>query len=163
MSTMVRRMPATLLAICLAAGVAWMKGQQTAASDPGYASQPGGTAEEKLWQVLILLGAGDGEGADWSGRLSVESGEIHAIDGYRFELPDRVLPEGGWRVATKATRILKSSPVEGNSRADETRVLPKGLLVRGSGPGTRLTVSTARGSFSVSPAGMSFGEIQREL
>src|SRR5260370_34150949 len=60
------------------------------------------------------------------------------------------------------TRILKSSPVEGNSSGDETRVIPKGLLVRGAGP-ARISVSTARGAVSISPARMAFGEIQQEL
>src|SRR5262245_41027769 len=113
------RVTTIMLISGLAACIAWMRAQQSAAPDPGYSAQPGGTPEENLWQVLILLGVGDREPADWSGRLSVEGGEIHAMDGYRFELPDRMLPQGGWQVRTQMTRILKGSPVEGASAADE--------------------------------------------
>src|SRR5437667_4816751 len=160
-STMVRptRVSIILLMAALAAGLVWLKAQQ---SDPAYSSQPGGTPEENLWQALILFGAGDSEPAAWNGHLTADAGEIHAVEGYRFELPDRLLPQGGWEARTQMTRILKSSPVEGNSSGDETRVIPKGLLVRGAGP-ARISVSTARGSFSVSPAGMAFGETQKEL
>src|SRR2546423_7942439 len=53
-STMVRptRVSIILLIAGLAAGLAWLTAQQSGASDPAYASQPGGTPEEKLWQVL---------------------------------------------------------------------------------------------------------------
>jgi hypothetical protein len=149
------------LMVILAVGLAWLHGQQTG-PDPAYSSQPGGTPEHNLWQILILFGAGDNQPSTWNGRLSVESGDVHAIDEYRFEPPDRILPQGGWEIRTQATRILKSSPVEGSGAA-ETRVIPKGLLVRGAGPGSRLSVSAGGASFSVHPANLRFDEIQREL
>jgi hypothetical protein len=92
-----------LLIAGLAAGLAWLKAQQ---SDSGSAAQPGGTPEEKLWQVLILFGAGDSQPAAWNGHLTVEAGEVHAIEGYRFELPDRLLPQGGWEARTQLSKIL---------------------------------------------------------
>ena len=152
-----------LLIASLAAGLAWLKAQQTAASDPAYASQPGGTPEEDLWQVLILFGAGDRDPFAWNGHLTAAGGDVHSIEGYRFELPDRVLPQGGWEAHTQMTRILKSSPVEGSGAGSETRVIPKGLLVRGTGKAARLSVTAGPGSFTVSPASLAFGEIQKEL
>src|SRR5678815_5691199 len=101
-----------LLTAGLAAGLAWLTAQQTPDLDPAYSSQPGGTSEEKLWQTLILFGVNDREPTAWNGSLSVEGGEIHNVEGYRFELPDRMLPQGGWEVKTQTTLILKSSPVE---------------------------------------------------
>src|SRR5882672_6741766 len=118
------RAGSVLLTASLAAGLAWLKAQQTAASDPAYASQPGGTPEENLWQALILFGVGDRDPAAWNGQLTVASGDVHSIEGYRFELPDRVLPQGGWEAHTQMTRILKTSPVEGSGSGDETRVIP---------------------------------------
>ncbi len=155
------RFASFLLVLLAAAGLAWLNGQQ-ADPDPAYSAQPGGTSDHNLWQILILFGTGDREPSAWNGRLSIEGGEIHAIEEYRFEPPDRMLPEGGWAIQTQATRILKTSPVEGSGSA-ETRVIPKGLLVRGAGPGARLTVSAAGQSFSSRPASLGFGEIQREL
>src|SRR5262245_57551727 len=107
------RVRVVLLVASLAAGLVWLKAQQTTASDPADASQPGGTPEENLWQMLILFGVGDRESTAWNGHLNVGGGDIHTVQGYRFELPDRVLPQGGWEVRTQMTRVMKSSPVEG--------------------------------------------------
>src|ERR1700722_13936581 len=104
---MIRPAASLFLIASLAAGLAWLKAQQTAASDPAYASQPGGTPEENLWQILILLGAGDTQPTTWNGTLSIDGGDLHAVEGYRFELPDRVLPQGGWEAKTQSTKILK--------------------------------------------------------
>src|SRR6476620_7408495 len=157
------RLSIILLIACLAAGLAWLKAQQASDADPAYSAQPGGTPEEKLWQVLILFGSGDREPAAWNGHLTIDGGDIHKIEGYRFELPDRLLPQGGWQAHTQLTRILKGSPVEGSGTGDETRVIPKGLLVRGTGPAARLSLSAGPASFTVSPVGMAFGEIQKEM
>lgn len=157
------RLATVLLIASLVAGLAWLKAQQAATTDASYSSLPGGTPEENLWQTLILFGVQDREATAWNGTLAISNGEINAIDGYRFELPDRILPQGGWEVKTQMTRILKSSPVEGPSGADETRVIPKGLLVRGTGSAARISLSTGHGSFAFSPANMVVGDIQKEL
>src|ERR1700733_420728 len=60
-----------------------------------YASQPGGTTEENLFEVLVMMGVGDQQPSEWNGTVSIGAGDIDSIDGYRFELPDRVLPQGG--------------------------------------------------------------------
>ena len=76
---MIRPAASVFLIAGLAAGLVWLKAQQTpAASDPAYASQPGGTSEENLWQVLILLGANDTQPTAWNGNLSIDGGDIHA-------------------------------------------------------------------------------------
>src|SRR5436305_9973067 len=71
---------------------------QDLANQAAYASEPGGTPEDRAWEVLILMGAGDTAAADWSGSLSASGGDIFEIDGYRTELPDRILPQGGWQI-----------------------------------------------------------------
>src|SRR5215472_10688443 len=77
-----------------------------------YITQPGGAPEDSLWTFLVLMGANDRKPSEWRGSVSIASGDIHSIDGYRFELPDRVLPQGGWVMSTKLEKILSSSPVE---------------------------------------------------
>jgi hypothetical protein len=115
----------------------------------GYDAEPGGTPEDHHWQVLVLMGAGDREAADWSGRASVENGALLEAQGYRFELPDRMLAEGGWRLATKVERIQFGA---GDPRRPEQGLLPKGVLLRGSGTAsTRVTVNTAQGNCSFAP------------
>ena len=116
-----------------------------------YASQPGGTAEENLYAVLVLMGVGDQQPSEWNGAVSVVSGDIDSLDGYRFQLPDRVLPQGGWRMKTNLDKILSSSPVEG-SGVSSTVVLPKGLLIAGRGSdATSLTVGTNNGNCILAP------------
>src|SRR6478752_8587395 len=63
---------------------------QDLAYQAAYASAPGGTPEERHWEVLVLMGAGDSGPADFSGSLSVSAGDIFEINGYRIELPDRI-------------------------------------------------------------------------
>ena len=122
-----------------------------------YITQPGGAPEDSLWTLLVLMGANDRKPSDWRGSVSVASGDIHSIDGYRFELPDRVLPQGGWIMSTKLEKILSSSPVEG-SGVSGTIILPKGLLIAGrGGDATQVTVTTNNGDCRVSPLQLAAG------
>ncbi|MCP5113859.1 MAG: hypothetical protein GY953_23755, partial [bacterium] len=50
-------------------------------------TEPGGTPEDKLWQVLVLMGVGDTEPSEWTGDVAVTAGDLHSVEGYRFELP----------------------------------------------------------------------------
>ena len=61
---------------------------QDLANQAAYASAPGGTPEDRLWEVLVLMGAGDSTPAEWYGSLSITGGELFEIHGYRTELPD---------------------------------------------------------------------------
>ena len=145
--------------------VAWrVAAQQPDRGAPAaWTSLPGGTPEDRLWEVLILMGAGDRDPASWNGRLQVSGGDIQALDGYRFELPDRVLPEGGWQMQTKVERVLHASPLEGGATAEQ-RLLPKGLLVRGAGTeSTTLALQTAQGGCTVSPMRVAFGRPEKCL
>jgi hypothetical protein len=49
------------------------------------------TPEENLWQVLILLGANDTQPTAWNGNLSIDNGDIHALEAYRFDPPAALL------------------------------------------------------------------------
>jgi hypothetical protein len=127
--------------------------------------EPGGTPEERLWQVLVLMGAGQESPSEWTGSVGVAGGELHVVEGYRFEPPkDRVLPEGGWRLETSVTAVLYSSGLGHGGTQRESRLLPKGVWLRGAGTAsTRVTVKTNRGAFSFHPMAMRVGEIQRPL
>jgi len=119
-----------------------------------YASQPGGATEDQLFEILVLMGVGDNEPSQWNGSVTIASGDIDSLEGYRFELPDRVLPQGGWRMQTKLDKILASSPVEG-SGGITTVVMPKGLLIGGRGTAaTSITVTTNNGNCTFFPMEM---------
>src|SRR5690606_11597406 len=110
----------------------------------------------------ILFGvAQDGE-APWDGSLTVDGGEVLGLEGYRFEPPDRVLPAGGWRVTVRPEVMETGEIIDAvGGSAVETVVMPKGLLVRGSGSeATRVRVTTAQGDFEFHPMRLDFGEWQ---
>ena len=120
---------------------------------------PGGTREADMWQVLILFGVGDPAGVAWDGSLSVQGGEILSMEPHRQEPPDRILPQGGWKLRTQAVRVLlRSSVVPMPTPRFREEVLAKGLWVRGSGTGaTSVSVKTAQGDFSFKPMSMAVG------
>ena len=126
---------------------------------------PGGTREADMWQVLVLFGVGDAAGETWDGSLSVKSGEILEIVPHRQEPPDRILPQGGWRLQTQAVRILlRSTVVPRPTPSTREEVLAKGLWVRGSGTSaTSVAVTTAQGDFSFEPMAMQFGPWSKAL
>lgn len=125
-------------------------------------TDPGGTPEDRLWQVLVLFGVGDTEASRWTGALSVAAGDIHTVEGYRFELPDdRVLPQGGWQFSPKVERVMFHKQTFGVS---EQMLLPKGLLIRGAGSeATQVSVESNNGAFSFMPMTMSIGEAESNL
>ena len=120
---------------------------------------PGGTREADMWQVLILFGVGDPDGVAWDGSLSIQGGEILSMEPHRQEPPDRILPQGGWKLRTQAVRVLlRSSVVPMPTSRFQEEVLAKGLWVRGSGTGaTNVSVKTAQGDFSFKPMSMAVG------
>ncbi|MBS1826173.1 MAG: hypothetical protein JST93_12695 [Acidobacteria bacterium] len=114
----------------------------------GFEAEPGGTPEEQMWEVLLLMGVGDKQPAEWHGSVRVEGGELLEIEGYRFELPDRLLPLGGWRMTTKIERITRPE-------RREQKLLPKGVLLRGTA--RRVVATTAGGECAFTPAALAIG------
>ena len=120
---------------------------------------PGGTREADMWQVLLLFGVGDPAGESWDGNLTVQGGEILAMDPHRQEPPDRILPQGGWRLRTQQGRILqRSTVVPRPTPAHRQATFSKGLWIRGSGnSGTTVSVATVQGDFSFRPMALEVG------
>lgn len=154
---------ATLLTlVCF---VATLPAQQAYDSLDHYTWHPGGTPEAELWQIIVLFGVGETAPASWDGTLEVTSGEVQHLLGYRFEPPDRALGLDRWRVHTRVERVIPRASLSGHGQSPtEQQVLPKGILVRGKGTsGTRLTIETAEGRFTVSPMQLVFGDWSSEL
>ena len=158
-----RMVSAILFALTyLAAG---LTAQQTYDPLDHYSWHPGGTPESELWQVIILFGVGETAPTQWDGSLTAAAGEIQHLQGYRFEPPDREPGLDRWRVHTRVERIYPRAGLSGHGQSPtDQQVLPKGILVRGRGTsGTRLTIETAHGRFTVSPMQLAFGHWQTEL
>lgn len=122
---------------------------------------PGGTPEDQLWQVLVLFGVSGWQPSAWRGTVSVSGGDLHALEGYRFELPkDRVLAEGGFQLQTQVETILHGSSIPGPEHArPEKVVLPKGLWLRGAGnSATHVRIRTGEGEFGFEPLNLPIGQ-----
>ena len=167
----------TLFLLCAAAAALPAVGQQAEPAPTGaraaasadfldhFTWHPGGTREAEMWQVLVLFGIGDPDGKSWDGSLSIHGGEILAMDPHRLEPPDRILPQGGWRLRTQNVRILQRSTVVPRPEpAYREAVLPKGIWIRGSGNATTtVDVATAQGDFTFRPMAMEFGPWTKAL
>lgn len=124
-----------------------------------YFMEPGGTPEDRLWQVLVLFGVGDKQPAQWDGSISLTAGVLHALEGYRTELPDRLLPEGGWTLTTRIDRWPAGATPDGGGREVRSILVPKGLLIRGSGDeSTRVEVRTSQGTCAFQPMRIGAGQ-----
>ena len=123
-------------------------------------AEPGGTLERNLWEVLILAGVGEKQPGTWDGSISISSGEIHQIEGYRFVPPDRILPQGGWRMATQAVTITPVASLARDAAERQTQaVVPKGVLVRGGGTDATTATITLRGqTIAFQPLRIPLGE-----
>jgi len=66
---------------CLMAGVVLAQPRRETDEEfrQTFATAPGGTPEERLWQVLVLAGTGDREPSVWDGSVRAVAGSIHAI------------------------------------------------------------------------------------
>jgi len=139
--------------------------EKEAARVAAIPEEAGGTLEDRLWEVLLLVGVGEDRPANWDGHFTISGGEIHSLRGYRFTPPDRILPDSGWRLRTQSVIIAPESTFSREYAATEQkRVIPKGVLMRGSGTsGTRVTLAVLGQSIVFSPMEMTTGAISKFL
>jgi hypothetical protein len=134
------------------------------------AQQPAGQSPPKpldtrTTAVRLILGIGDEQPKDWSGRVTLERGEVVEIDGVRFREGDRVTGRDSWKA--RSCRVRK----EAVAKVDTVKVkaAPKPAPPRPTGPstygrtvapngvvlslkdaaGSAMTVETAQGRFLV--------------
>jgi hypothetical protein len=110
--------------------------------------------------VRLLLGIGDATTQDWSGKVSVDKGEIVAVEGVRFREGDLVPGRDSWqarsrlirkaagkKAAAKKAELPKAQSGPSSFGAD---VAPNGVVVSIKGAdGATLEVDTAQGKFSL--------------
>jgi hypothetical protein len=113
--------------------------------------------------VRLILGIGDPEPADWSGRVTLDKGEILDLEGVRFRDGDQVTGRGSWKansrlirkeaVKKKAAAKAKAKqglPKETGPSTFGPSVTPNGVVVSLKDvAGSTLTVDTAQGRFDV--------------
>src|SRR4051794_21303709 len=95
--------PRSLIAVALSVlaflGLAMARARQSPPTprplDPGAVS------------VRLLLGVGETESKNWSGRVRLDKGEVIGVDGWRFRQDDRVIGLDSWQATTRA--LLKNA------------------------------------------------------
>ena len=155
----------TVLFVVLAAAALYLhKSGAAPKQQPPMATtgvEPGATPEEQLWEVLVLMGCRDQQPSRWDGRVSVSSGDLHAIEGYRFAQPDRVTAEGGWRMSAESVRLMPNSSLAVDGRSSEKQhVVSKGVLLRGAGTSaTRVSIALGTRHFEFAPMQLTPGSV----
>src|SRR4051794_34084547 len=57
--------------------------------------------DPKVVTVRLLLGVGDREPMDWSGKAAIDQGEVVGVEGWRFRQQDEVIGSNAWAARTR--------------------------------------------------------------
>jgi hypothetical protein len=97
--------------------------------------------------VRVLLGVGDTTPTNWDGELAVRGASITALEPWRFDADDAILPGNRWRMGTRVARVFQSAAA---ATAAAQVVVPNGVVVQldGESENTELEVRTPRGNFT---------------
>src|SRR5262249_4862414 len=85
----------TLLAVI---GLTAVHAQRGAPAPDGAAPQ---VLDSRVVTVRLLLGQGDRQQQDWSGRIAIDKGEVAGIEGWRFRQNDQVRGNQEWSAQTR--------------------------------------------------------------
>ena len=112
--------------------------------------------------VRVLLGVGDQEEINWSGGVAARGATIAAVEPWRFDIGDSMLPGNRWRMTTHRTRVFGGEAIPAGSGARgaqfqaPTTAAPRpfsanGLIVllAGETEYSSIDVETPHGVFSV--------------
>jgi len=99
---------------------------------------------------LIRFGMVHPKPRAWDGRVTADGGRILSLEGWQFAGPDAILPDNAWKCSTREETYWHS-PWERdlNPTKNQTKITPKGLVLRAAG---RITVQTPQGSFTFTGA-----------
>jgi hypothetical protein len=121
--------------------------------------------ETRTTPVRLVLGIGDEKPEDWSGRLTVDRGEVVEVEGVRFRAGDEVTGRGSWKATSRRVRkgtVPKQEPARGSAAEKPAVPRPTGPSTYGrtvvpnavvvslkDATGSTLAVETAQGRFAV--------------
>jgi len=126
--------------------------------------------------VRLMLGVGDAQPQAWDGKVTIDQGEIVALEGARFRAGDVVTGPDSWKARSAAApKAQAKAKLAGLSPAAKKAALAKraaqqqavsatGLIVQVKAPETAtLTVNTEQGKASITLAELATGGVQRLL
>lgn len=83
--------------------------------------------------VRLILGIGDPEPLDWSGRVTIDKGEVLGLEGVRFRDGDRVTGRDSW---TASTHLIRREAVAKKAAARAKAKAKRQAVPRATGPTT---------------------------
>src|SRR5947209_3622510 len=84
----------------------------------GQDRSPGRRAlDPKTVSVRLLLGVGDPEEQTWSGKATLDQGEVVDLEGWRFRQGDRIQGNDAWESASHATTAGKKAAAKNKKGA----------------------------------------------
>lgn len=143
-------------ALFLAAAGAWFALRPTAGSAQNT-PPPSDTV-----QFRVSVGLLDREAKQWTGRVTVERGELVRAAGWRFSQTDRINQDGSFSFQTKVANFenqLGSEREYGQTDWGDPnlrRQIPQGLIVQVRGAAARVAFSSETGSFDFALADVTF-------
>ncbi len=161
-----RHLWAGVVSLCVVLGVSTSMAQRSSVQAVPRALDPNVVA------VRLMLGVGDESPQDWSGRASVDKGEVLAVEGVRFREGDRVTGRDAWQA--RSCRVRKMAAKQALAKAGPkasagpstfgAEVFPNGVvLALRDVAGATLAVTTAQGQFRVELDRLANGSIAQLL
>jgi hypothetical protein len=124
--------------------------------------------------VRVLLGVGDQEVTNWSGGVTAQGAKIAAVEPWRFDADDAMLPGNRWKMSTRRIRLFGGAPAvpapASSAQYTPTTVTAQpfsanGVVVSltGETEDSSIEVETPRGNFSVRLNEIPYGKTKSGL
>jgi hypothetical protein len=110
--------------------------------------------------VRILLGVGDQSETKWDGEVSATGATVSAVEPWRFDRGDAMLPGNAWRLSTHRVRRFG-----GGAPATRPPVVANGVLVLldRESENSEVNIRTSQGNFSVRLREVPYGVTKKLL
>ena len=110
--------------------------------------------------VRILLGVGDQTPAVWDGSVSASGATVAAVEPWRFDGADALLPGNAWKIGTHPARTFMASIQNITPPVAANGVL---ILLDRETAGTEVSVRTAQGNFAFRLGEVPYGTVKTAL
>ena len=111
-------------------------------------------------EAMFFLSFGEktGQPSDWTGEVNLSQCELEALEPYKFDNPDKLLPPNGWSIAKREEPILRKTIYYTDGYQGEPSA---GVVITVlEQPGCSIEVATTRGNFTFKPSDFQVGERQ---
>jgi hypothetical protein len=109
---MYNRLIAGILSLVVLVGISASPAQR--APEQAVSGKP---LDPDIVAVRLILGIGDEAPQDWSGRATLDKGEIVAVEGLRFRDGDRVNGPNAWVASSRLIRTVAATPKKAAAKA----------------------------------------------